>query len=87
MHRKYEMFQKESLSLGQLQDRKLKQTQTVVKQRKQNFLKEYMKDKCNALACSNLEISESTFKRWLKNDNQFKTEYEKISLTSSTSDN
>ncbi len=46
-----------------------------------------MKDKCNATTCSNLEISESTFKRWLKNDNQFKTEYEKICLTSSTSDN
>ncbi|PFC14061.1 LAGLIDADG family homing endonuclease [Bacillus cereus] len=87
LHRKYEVFQKESLSLDQVQDRKLKQTQTAVKQRKQNFLKAYMKDKCNATTCSNLEISESTFKRWLKNDNQFKIEYEKISLTSSTSDN
>ncbi|HDR7244889.1 TPA: endonuclease, partial [Bacillus mobilis] len=85
--RKYEVFQKESLSLDQLQDRKLKQTQTAVKQRKQNFLKEYMKDKCITSACSNLEISESTFKRWLTNDKQFKREYEKINLTSSTSDN
>ncbi len=63
---------RESLSLDQLQDRKLKQTKTAVKQRKQNFLKEYMKNKCSATACSNLKISESTFKRWLKNDNQFK---------------
>ncbi len=46
-----------------------------------------MKDKCNASACSNLEISESTFKRWLTKDKQFKREYEKINLTSSTSDN
>lgn len=37
-----------------------------------------MKNKCNAAACSILEISESTFKRWLKNDNQFKTDYERI---------
>ncbi|WP_242213367.1 LAGLIDADG family homing endonuclease [Bacillus cereus group sp. BfR-BA-01383] len=89
LHRKHEIFQKESLSLDQLQDRKLKQTQTqtVVKQRKQNFLKEYMKNKCNATACSNLEISEQTFKRWLKNDNQFKTEYEQINLTNPTSNN
>ncbi|PTC14764.1 LAGLIDADG family homing endonuclease [Bacillus wiedmannii] len=87
LHRKYEVFQKESLSLDQVQDRKLKQTQTAVKQRKQNFLKEYVKNKCNAKTCSNLEISESTFKRWLKKDNQFKREYEEINLTSSTSDN
>ncbi|GAB6602323.1 LAGLIDADG family homing endonuclease [Bacillus cereus] len=78
LHRKYEVFQKESLSLDQLQDRKLKQTKTAVKQRKQNFLKEYMKNKCSATACSNLKISESTFKRWLKNDNQFKKDYERI---------
>lgn len=78
MHRKYEVFQKENLSLDQLQDRKLKQTQTAVKQRKQNFLKEYMKNKCSATACSNLKISEFTFKRWLKNDNQFKKDYERI---------
>ncbi|OON43260.1 LAGLIDADG family homing endonuclease [Bacillus anthracis] len=78
LHRKYEVFQKESLSLDQLQDRKLKQTQTAVKQREQNFLKEYMKNKCSATACSNLKISESTFKRWLKNDNQFKKDYERI---------
>ena len=25
-----------------------------------------MKNKCNATTCSNLEISESAFKRWLK---------------------
>ncbi|KAB2495896.1 endonuclease [Bacillus cereus] len=87
LHRKYEVFQKESLSLDQLQDRKLKQTQTAVKQRKQSFLEEYMKNKCNAITCSNLEISESPFKRWLKNDNQFKRDYEKINLTMSTSDN
>ncbi|OJD98134.1 endonuclease [Bacillus cereus] len=87
LHRKYEVFQKESLSLDQLQDRKLKQTQTAVKQRKQSFLEEYMKNKCNATTCSNLEISESAFKRWLKNDNQFKRDYEKINLTMSTSDN
>ena len=31
LHRKYEVFQKESLSLDQLQDRKLKQTKTAVK--------------------------------------------------------
>ncbi|MDA2299622.1 hypothetical protein PDN43_10210 [Bacillus cereus] len=43
--------------------------------------------KCNAITCSNLEISESAFKRWLKNDNQFKRDYEKINLTMSTSDN
>ena len=55
LHRKYEVFQKENLSLDQLQDRKLKQTQTAVKQRKQNFLKEYMKNKCSATACSNLK--------------------------------
>ncbi|PGA98787.1 LAGLIDADG family homing endonuclease [Bacillus toyonensis] len=78
LHRKYEIFQKESLSLDQLQDRKLKQT--AVKQRKQNFLKEYMKNKCNATACSNVEISELTFKSWLKNDNQFKKDYERIIL-------
>lgn len=78
LHRKYEEFRKESLSLDQLQDRKLKQTQTAVKQRKQNFLNEYMKNKCNDTACSNLKISESTFKRWLKNDNQFKKDYERI---------
>ncbi len=77
------MFQKESLSLDQLQDRKLKQTQTAVKQRKQNFLKEYAENKCSATACSNLEISESTFKRWLKNDNQFKREYEEINFDKS----
>ncbi|MEE3947284.1 LAGLIDADG family homing endonuclease [Bacillus wiedmannii] len=87
LHRKYEVFQKENLSLDQLQDRKLRQTQTAVKQRKQNFLKEHMKNKCNATTCSNLEISESAFKRWLKNDNQFKRDYEKINLTMSTSDN
>ncbi|MED3020654.1 endonuclease, partial [Bacillus thuringiensis] len=87
LHRKYEVFQRESLSLDQLQDRKLKQTQTAVKQRKQNFLEEYMKNKCNATTCSNLEISESAFKRWLKNDNQFKRDYEKINLTMSTRDN
>ena len=87
LHRKYEVFQKESLSLDQLQDRKLKQTQTAVKQRKQSFLEEYMKNKCNAITCSNLEISESAFKHWLKNDNQFKRDYEKINLTMSTSDN
>lgn len=46
-----------------------------------------MKNKCNAITCSNLEISESAFKRWLKNDNQFKRDYEKINLTMSTSDN
>ncbi|EEL34330.1 MULTISPECIES: helix-turn-helix domain-containing protein [Bacillus cereus group] len=78
LHRKYEEFRKESLSLDQLQDRKLKQTQTAVKQRKQNFLNEYMENKCNDTACSNLKISESTFKRWLKNDNQFKKDYERI---------
>lgn len=78
MHRKYEMFQKESLSLGQLQDRKLKRTQAAVKQRKQNFLKEYMKNKCIATSCHNLEIKELTFKSWLKNDNQFKKAYERI---------
>ncbi|PDZ05526.1 endonuclease [Bacillus cereus] len=83
LHRKYEVFQKESLSLEQLHDRKLKQTQTAVKQRKQKFLKDYMKDKCSATACSNLEISESTFKRWLKNDNQFKREYEQINFDKS----
>lgn len=87
MYRKYEVFQKESLSLDKLQDRKLKQTQTAVKQRKQNFLKEYLKNKCNNTTCSNLEISESTFKRWLKNDNQFKTEYKQINLTNPTSNN
>ncbi|MEK0221319.1 LAGLIDADG family homing endonuclease [Bacillus proteolyticus] len=87
LHRKYEVFQKESLSLDQLQDRKLKQTQTAVKQRQRNFLKEYMKTKCNATACSNLKISESTFKRWLKNDNQFKTEYEQLNLTNPNSIN
>ena len=37
LHRKYEVFQKESLSLDQLQDRKLKQTQTAVKQKKTKF--------------------------------------------------
>jgi len=46
-----------------------------------------MKNKCNTTTCSNLEISESTFKRWLKNDKQFKREYEKVNLTSSTNDN
>ncbi|EJV72288.1 hypothetical protein IEM_00250 [Bacillus cereus BAG6O-2] len=35
LHRKYEIFQKEILSLEQLQDRKLKRTQAAVKQRKQ----------------------------------------------------
>jgi len=86
VHRKDEVFQKEILGLDQLQEAKLKQTKTAVKQRKQNFLKEYMKNKCNAITCSNLEISESAFKRWLKNDNQFKRDYEKINLTMSTSD-
>lgn len=78
LHRKYEIFQKEILSLEQLQDRKLKRTQAAVKQRKQNFLKEYMRNKCIATACSNLEINELTFKTWLKNDNQFKKDYEGI---------
>ncbi|MGF2713144.1 LAGLIDADG family homing endonuclease [Bacillus cereus] len=78
LHRKYEIFQKEILSLEQLQDRKLKRTQAAVKQRKQNFFKEYMRNKCIATACSNLEINELTFKTWLKNDNQFKKDYEGI---------
>lgn len=78
LHRKYEEFQKESLSLDQLKDRKLKRTQAAVKQRKQNFLKEYMKNKCIAKTCSILEIKEPTFKSWLKNDNQFKKDYERI---------
>ncbi|PEQ54352.1 endonuclease, partial [Bacillus cereus] len=62
LHRKYEEFQKESLSLDQLKDRNLKRTQSAVKQRKQNFLKEYMKNKCIAKTCSILEIKEPTFK-------------------------
>ncbi|MBU5218366.1 endonuclease [Bacillus albus] len=78
LYRKYEEFQKESLSLHQLKDRKLKRTQAAVKQRKQNFLKEYMKNKCIATSCYNLEIKELTFKSWLKNDNQFKKDYERI---------
>lgn len=78
LHRKYEEFQKESLSLDQLKDRNLKRTQSAVKQRKQNFLKEYMKNKCIAKTCSILEIKEPTFKSWLKNDNQFKKDYERI---------
>ncbi|MBS9803570.1 endonuclease [Bacillus toyonensis] len=78
LHRKYEEFQKERLSLDQLKDRKLKRTQAAVKQRKQNFLKEYMKNKCIAKTCSILEIKEPTFKSWLKNDNQFKKDYERI---------
>jgi len=68
LHRKYEEFQKESLSLDQLKDRKLKRTQAAVKQRKQNFLKEYMKNKCIAKTCSILEIKEPTFKSWLNEE-------------------
>ena len=37
-----------------------------------------MKNKCNATACSNLEISELTFISWIKNDNQFKKTMNKL---------
>lgn len=37
-----------------------------------------MKNKCIATSCYNLEIKELTFKSWLKNDNQFKKDYERI---------
>ncbi|MED0948718.1 LAGLIDADG family homing endonuclease [Bacillus mobilis] len=83
LHRKYEEFQKECLSLDQLKDRKLKRTQAAVKQRKQNFLKEYMKNECIAKTCSILEIKEPTFKSWLKNDKQFKKDYERINFDKS----
>ncbi|MDM5239403.1 LAGLIDADG family homing endonuclease [Bacillus cereus] len=83
LHRKHEIFQKESLGLDQLQDRKLKRTQSAVRQRKHNFLKDYEKNKCITTACLNINISELTFKSWLKNDNQFKKDYERIILTSS----
>ncbi len=72
MYRKYEEFQKESLSLDQLKDRKLKRTQAAVKQRKQNFLKEYMKNKCIATSCYNLEIKELTL---ITSDNETFEEY------------
>ncbi|PEX80076.1 LAGLIDADG family homing endonuclease [Bacillus cereus] len=83
LRRKHEIFQKESLHLDQLQDRKLKRTQSAVQQRKHNFLKDYEKNKCITTACLNININELTFKSWLKNDNQFKKDYERIILTSS----
>ncbi|MFP3411629.1 LAGLIDADG family homing endonuclease [Bacillus sp. SIMBA_074] len=87
LHRKYETFHKEHVSLEQLQDRKLKRTQAAVMQRKENFLKDYEKNKCITTACSNININELTFKRWIKNDNQFKKEYEQINLIYTNSNN
>lgn len=56
-------------------------------QRKENFLKDYEKNKCITTACSNININELTFKRWIKNDNQFKKEYEQINLAYTNSNN
>lgn len=80
LQRKYEVFQKETLSLEYLQDRKLKRTKTAATQRKRDFLIQYQQHNCINKSCENLGISKATFISWLKNDLEFKSYFEQINL-------
>ncbi|MBO1625506.1 LAGLIDADG family homing endonuclease [Bacillus arachidis] len=80
LQRKYKVFQKETLSLEHLQDRKLKRTKTAATQRKRDFLIQYQQHNCINKSCENLGISKATFISWLKNDLEFKSYFEQINL-------
>ncbi|PFR99814.1 LAGLIDADG family homing endonuclease [Bacillus cereus] len=80
LQRKYNVFQKETLSLEELQDRKLKRTKNAVAQRKRGFLNHYQQHKCIDTSCKYISIKNSTFRKWLKTDLEFKKQFEKFSL-------
>ncbi|MEI4620158.1 endonuclease [Bacillus pfraonensis] len=78
LQRKYDIFQMETSDSEQLHDRKLKRTKSAVAQRKNDFLIQYQKYKSINKSCEYLSISKSTFKSWLKNDLEFKNQFEQI---------
>lgn len=71
LQRKYEEFQRETLNLEQLEDRKLKRTKIAVAKRKTDFLIKYQHNNSESIG-----IKKATFHNWLKNDVEFKKQFE-----------
>ncbi|MGG0277323.1 LAGLIDADG family homing endonuclease [Bacillus rhizoplanae] len=76
--RKYEVFQQETLKLELLQDRKLKRTKTAVTKRKKDFLIEYQQHNSISKSCESIGIKKTTFQSWIKNDLEFKNQFEHL---------
>ncbi|WP_338113652.1 LAGLIDADG family homing endonuclease [Oceanobacillus caeni] len=76
--RKYESFQKEKLSIEQLQDSVHDTTNVAVSMRKLKFLSIYTLTKSVNYTCECLNIKPTTFKRWIKSDELFRFNFNKI---------
>lgn len=73
--RKHDIFQKEILPLKDLTDRKHLYTIEAVKRRKLNFLSIYAAVHSVEYACMCIGVKTSTVKRWIKNDELFKDNF------------
>ncbi|WP_369899608.1 LAGLIDADG family homing endonuclease [Bacillus manliponensis] len=78
LKRKYEIFQQETLSVDQLQDRKLKMTTAAANQRKEDFLIKYKQCNCIEASCHSVGVGVTTFYNWIRKDIEFKVQYEQL---------
>ncbi|MBM7619150.1 intein-encoded DNA endonuclease-like protein [Bacillus tianshenii] len=77
LKRKFLEFEREHLPLEKLKDRE-KRTKSAVKARKFNFLQEYKRTRSILQSSVIAGIKVSTYTNWLKNDIEFKEEFNKI---------
>jgi intein/homing endonuclease len=70
--KKFKEFKKETKSLCEMQDRKIKSTQAAVQERKNNFIEQLERKKPINEICNSVQIKIQTYNRWLLQDEAFK---------------
>lgn len=75
LKRKFDIFQRETLPLEQLQNSKHKSTKEAAAERKEQFLNHYKEHRSIQKAVENIGISPQTVQNWLKQDEQFKKNF------------
>ncbi|WP_406687037.1 LAGLIDADG family homing endonuclease [Rossellomorea vietnamensis] len=79
LKRKYEVFDKETIQdASKIPENRMKRTKAAVKNRKKTFLRLYKKSMTIEEICKEIKINPATIKTWLKNDLEFKEEFDSI---------
>lgn len=71
LSRKYDSFPDKNVSASGLGNAKLKNTKEAVKKRKTHFINAFSTNFSIKLTCEEVGISEATYRKWLKKDNEF----------------
>lgn len=78
LERKFKLFKDKHIEATNLTNNFHKRTKEAVAQRKKNFINTYKSKQCLITSCKVIGIQIATYRSWIKNDDIFKTEMQKI---------